>query len=39
MDDINYTFLIDTCGLRKYEYSFLNSLAYVSLILVTLAYN
>ena len=38
-DDLHYVFLVETVGMPKYEYDFLNSITYVATLLFIILYN
>lgn len=38
-DDLHYIFLTNTCNMDKYMYDFLNSLTFVSLLVLAIIYN
>ena len=38
-DDLHYVFLTSTCNMKKYAYDFLNSLTFVTMIVLTFIYN
>ena len=38
-DDLHYMFLTEIIGMPKYEYDFLNIIAYISIFMTTIAYN
>lgn len=39
LDDLHYVFLTQTLGMQVYSYDFLNSITYVSLVLLTISFN